>query len=139
MFRGKQPRQARFDPRRHPVRLAMPLSVADRQVIEVRERLALAEVEAGRTSPQARRELLLAAGLCWSLALRGIGPEAEPLAAAALGAISRESPDASVLFAMLDALDQQRRIATRGELIDAAKDAQQLAQTVVGQAPARAD
>ena len=115
----RHPPRVRFDPRLHPVRLAMQLSDSDRREIEARERLALSEIEAGTGGAQSRRELLYAATLSATLALRDIGPEAHHQAVAAVNTLGDDAPDVECLRTMLDTLDGQRRMANRGELLAA--------------------
>lgn len=109
-------RQHHVDPRRHPVFLAMPMSDADRQQAETLVHMALAEFAAGIRTPQVCRELLLAGGMCAALANNGIGPEAYQVGLLAVQTLGEDEPNVETLRAMVEALDSQRRLATRGEL-----------------------
>ncbi|MFT3820474.1 MAG: hypothetical protein QM750_23155 [Rubrivivax sp.] len=117
-------KRRRYDPGMHPVRLAMPLSDADRLQAETHARLALAEFESGSRSHQVLRELLLSASMCAALANEGIGPEAWAAGMNAVNALGEDEPDVDCIRAALEALDEQRRMATRGQLIRAAQFAQ---------------
>lgn len=122
VFRGSVKRQGQAGPLRPqaaPGAAGHAAVGCDRRQIEARESLALAELEAGTGGPLSRRELFYAASLCGTLALRGIGPEAHDVAVAALATLSEDQPDVEGLRAMLDTLDGQRRIASRGELLAA--------------------
>lgn len=113
----------RTDPRIHPARLARPMPDTDRQRAESRARMALAEFEAGSRSQQVLRELLTSVAVCALLAQQGIVPDAEATGRAAIDTLGSDEPDFECIRAALDALDEQRRIGTSGQVAQATKAA----------------
>lgn len=102
----------------HPVKLALPLQPHELRQISLRERLALDELGREPRAVLARHELQTALHTSVHLAEdEGVGPELADGARAALACLDAPALDAAAIAAALDALDEQRRLATRGQTL----------------------
>lgn len=106
-----------------------PTPDADLQPLRLGELLALGDFEAGRAGARAWHDLDDMARVAAELAVMGIGPEVLPLARAAIRVLHTvatvdpplriDAADLAPLLDLQDAHDQQRRLASRAEFIEA--------------------
>lgn len=100
----------------------MPLNEGDHRNIQLLERLALAELEAGEPSLLALYKLRCTLEIGAALAERGIGAEAAGVVQAGLVALAGPGPhEVDPVRAALDAVAEQRRLCSRGEILRAAQ------------------
>lgn len=117
----KRTRRKHFDSDAHPVRLALfasKLTEADDLCsLRTLELMSMAALDAGQATPADLLTLRRSCRISAELAAAGIGPEAAPLAQAALDALRRCGPgaeqvDREAVRQLLDVYDQQRLLTS---------------------------
>jgi len=93
----------------------MPLTDDEQRRAATLVHLALAELATQRRTAQVLRELRVASRTCIHLAREGVGPEAYAIGSAAVDTLASDEPDLEVLRLMAEVLEQQFRMATRGQ------------------------